>query len=188
MKKYCTQNNGECSTCSLSSYGKDCRNNAIQPKKARTFRLSDETINKLSCLAKESNMTEVIENLVSTEYKKESVKMRKKLDELKKKYDDIYDDICVFNANGNLGKLCNLRDKFDESFDSFFDREELRRKYNAWDDEDNCPKTEYCNRDLEDALDNVDLKDLISFYENCIGRLEDELNELQDERNLNEIL
>jgi hypothetical protein len=28
-KSYCTQNNGDCSTCSLSSYNKDCQNNPI---------------------------------------------------------------------------------------------------------------------------------------------------------------
>ena len=26
-RKYCTQNDGNCETCSLSSYGKDCQNN-----------------------------------------------------------------------------------------------------------------------------------------------------------------
>ena len=25
MKKYCTQQDGDCSNCNLSSYGKDCR-------------------------------------------------------------------------------------------------------------------------------------------------------------------
>jgi len=29
MKEYCTQNNGDCSTCSLVSYNKDCHNNPI---------------------------------------------------------------------------------------------------------------------------------------------------------------
>ena len=28
---YCTQNNGECAGCSLSSYGRDCQNNPISP-------------------------------------------------------------------------------------------------------------------------------------------------------------
>lgn len=27
---YCEQNGGDCSTCSLVSYGKDCRNNEIE--------------------------------------------------------------------------------------------------------------------------------------------------------------
>lgn len=29
MKSYCTQNDGDCSTCSLASYNRDCRNNPI---------------------------------------------------------------------------------------------------------------------------------------------------------------
>jgi (2Fe-2S) ferredoxin len=29
MKSYCTQNNGDCATCSLVSYGKDCRNKPV---------------------------------------------------------------------------------------------------------------------------------------------------------------
>lgn len=29
MKSYCTQNNGECETCSLKNYGFDCQNNPI---------------------------------------------------------------------------------------------------------------------------------------------------------------
>lgn len=31
---YCTQNNGECATCSLSNYGRDCRNNKFSPDPA----------------------------------------------------------------------------------------------------------------------------------------------------------
>jgi hypothetical protein len=29
MKSYCTQNNGDCNSCSLVNYGKDCYNNPI---------------------------------------------------------------------------------------------------------------------------------------------------------------
>ena len=29
MPEYCTQNAGDCDTCSLSSYGRDCANNPI---------------------------------------------------------------------------------------------------------------------------------------------------------------
>lgn len=28
-KEYCTQNNGDCTTCSLVSYNRDCQNNPI---------------------------------------------------------------------------------------------------------------------------------------------------------------
>jgi len=31
-KTYCTQNNGDCLTCSLVSYGRDCRNNPLMPE------------------------------------------------------------------------------------------------------------------------------------------------------------
>jgi len=29
VKDYCTQNNSDCSICSLVSYGRDCRNNQL---------------------------------------------------------------------------------------------------------------------------------------------------------------
>ena len=29
MKPYCTQDNGDCETCSLVNYGLDCRNNPV---------------------------------------------------------------------------------------------------------------------------------------------------------------
>jgi len=29
MKGYCTQNAGDCSTCSLVNYGRDCMNNSV---------------------------------------------------------------------------------------------------------------------------------------------------------------
>ena len=30
MKTYCTQNKGDCKTCSLVNYGRDCRNNPVE--------------------------------------------------------------------------------------------------------------------------------------------------------------
>lgn len=30
LQSYCVQNDGDCSTCSLVNYGKDCHNNKIQ--------------------------------------------------------------------------------------------------------------------------------------------------------------
>ncbi len=30
LKEYCTQNNGDCGTCSLANYGRDCMNNPIE--------------------------------------------------------------------------------------------------------------------------------------------------------------
>jgi hypothetical protein len=39
IKDYCTQNNGNCETCSLASYGRDCMNNPIKETKD-TIKLS----------------------------------------------------------------------------------------------------------------------------------------------------
>ena len=62
MKPYCTQNDGDCKTCSLVNYGRDCRNNPLHggprpgagaPKQAppdatrRTFLLTDNEHNKV---------------------------------------------------------------------------------------------------------------------------------------------
>jgi hypothetical protein len=35
MKSYCTQNNGNCPTCSLANYGRDCMNGPIWGGKRR---------------------------------------------------------------------------------------------------------------------------------------------------------
>ena len=32
MKPYCTQNGGDCETCSLVNYGRDCQNNPLEPE------------------------------------------------------------------------------------------------------------------------------------------------------------
>jgi hypothetical protein len=40
IKAYCTQNNGDCSTCGLVNYGRDCLNNPIDKDKLRTNKKS----------------------------------------------------------------------------------------------------------------------------------------------------
>ena len=35
MKNYCTQNNGDCKTCSLANYGRDCENNPIEDNESK---------------------------------------------------------------------------------------------------------------------------------------------------------
>lgn len=37
-KDYCTQNNGDCATCSLTNYGLDCQNNPIKTERRKTLR------------------------------------------------------------------------------------------------------------------------------------------------------
>ena len=34
-KDYCTQNNGDCISCSLSNYVRDCRNNSLEDEKSK---------------------------------------------------------------------------------------------------------------------------------------------------------
>ena len=64
MKSYCTQNNGDCSTCSLVNYNRDCMNNPIwggrregagRPstgRKKRNFYITDDEYEILSNVLK----------------------------------------------------------------------------------------------------------------------------------------
>ena len=66
MKKpeYCTQNNGDCSTCSLANYGRDCQNNSIRkpgrpvtgkpPLVRKCFAIEQAVLNKIDSIAKAS--------------------------------------------------------------------------------------------------------------------------------------
>ncbi|NLD49895.1 MAG: hypothetical protein GX660_22355 [Clostridiaceae bacterium] len=105
--------------------------------------------------------------------------LREKLEGLKKKYEEVMDTINILKADGDLAKLCNLRDQFDEKFDSFFDQEEIAKKYEDWDDEEEIRLNNKSNKEIEAELDEKDLADLVTFYENYIGELEDELMELK---------
>lgn len=64
MKSYCTQNNGDCTTCSLVSYNKDCMNTPIwggaregagrksTGRKKRNFYITDEEAERIKELIK----------------------------------------------------------------------------------------------------------------------------------------
>lgn len=110
---------------------------------------------------------------------KTNVLMEKVL-KLNEKYEELMDAINREKSNGDLAKLFNLKREFDETFDQFFDNYDLRKKYDDWDYEEDCIKMEKSNSDLLKELDEEDLKSYIEFYENYIGELEDELNELRD--------
>ena len=48
MKPYCTQNNGDCSTCSLVNYNRDCQNNPVKEElKTTSIMLTTEQYNRL---------------------------------------------------------------------------------------------------------------------------------------------
>ena len=102
--------------------------------------------------------------------------IRSELEKLTEEYKNILDKLYIQKAGGDLAKLCNYRDQFDETFDQFFDSKELRVKYEgAWDEEENVMNTDINNSDLLEMLNDEDLKDLCNFYRNYIARLEDEL-------------
>jgi hypothetical protein len=48
IKSYCTQNNGDCETCSLVSYGRDCKNIPLSVKPRSRFKGRGKT-EKPSC-------------------------------------------------------------------------------------------------------------------------------------------
>jgi hypothetical protein len=50
-KEYCTQNNGDCQTCSLVNYGRDCRNNPADPQTSILIRLPGSLKERLSAAA-----------------------------------------------------------------------------------------------------------------------------------------
>lgn len=106
--------------------------------------------------------------------------LRLKLEELHKNYEDIKNKINLEKANGSLSKLYNLREEFDENFDIFFDDEDLRKKYNDYDHEEEIILFEKSNTELLEELDEEDLNGYIEFYGSYISALDDELNELQN--------
>lgn len=102
-----------------------------------------------------------------------------RIEELNVEYEEVKERINVIKADGNLSKLYNLRNEFDEAFDKFFDNEELRKKYNDWNHEENEILFEKSNSDLLNELDAGDLESYIEFYKNYIGQLKDDLAELE---------
>jgi hypothetical protein len=99
--------------------------------------------------------------------------LRTKIEELKKVYADRKDEIFLQKADGNLSKLCNLRSEFDETFDLFFDNEELRKKYDAWNIEEGTINFDITNSDLEITLDDEDAEKYINFLNKAIDNLEE---------------
>lgn len=106
--------------------------------------------------------------------------LKNKIKELDNKYEDLKHEINLEKAQGNLSKLYNLNTTFDETFDSFFDDVELRKKYNDYDFEEDCIIFDKTSVNLLEEFDETDLKSYIEFYNNYISQLEDELNELRE--------
>jgi len=101
--------------------------------------------------------------------------LKARIDELDKRYEDLKDKINVEKAQGNLSKLFDLKREFDETFDEFFDNENIRKKYDDL-------EFEKSNNELLARLDKEDLEKYVEFYENYIDELKDELSDLRSER------
>lgn len=97
------------------------------------------------------------------------------LETVKKIYIEVQDMKFGIEANGNLSKLYNLRKEFDETFDSFFD-EQLMKKYNNWNEEEDCIG-DLCNSEVEDMLDEHDTQKLVDFYQEQISWMMDDIKE-----------
>lgn len=128
------------------------------------------------------NVAEYLGVSIEELYKiKGAVEMREEIKGLDVKYERIIEKLNTAKADGNMSALYNLRTAFDESFDEFFDDEDLRRKYGGWDEEEQQPLFNETNTSLLEMLDDEDLEDYIDFYEELIEQTEDELNELTRE-------
>jgi len=71
MKKYCTQQDGDCSNCNLSSYGKDCRGMPIITRSVHiNVRVTEELKNKMAYLTKfyKISQADLIEMLIDKEH------------------------------------------------------------------------------------------------------------------------
>lgn len=104
--------------------------------------------------------------------------LREKLKGLKRKYIDILDEINVIKADGDTAKLLNLREQFDETFDTFFDSEEIAKKYD-WDSEEEKRALNKTNKEIEAELKDEDIEELIKFYEGYLSDLDNELIDLK---------
>ncbi|WP_319477017.1 hypothetical protein [Marispirochaeta aestuarii] len=56
MKDYCTQNDGDCRTCSMTSYGRDCMNNPLNDR-------IEYVITEGSCNGEEQQFSEFVKRL-----------------------------------------------------------------------------------------------------------------------------
>lgn len=150
-------------------------------------RIEEKLYNQiLECLEGKSLsefMREALEEKVNKINNLKGNKLMSKLREVKAKYDDVRNELNLEKANGSLSTLVNLRSKVDESFDCFFDRKELRVKYEgAWDFEEDVADFSFSVIDLEAKLDKEDLEDLIELYERRISETEEELADLKEDR------
>lgn len=95
---------------------------------------------------------------------------------LLKMSEELSDRAYVQEADGNLSKLCNLREQNDILVDDeFFDGEDIAEKYD-WNYEAECRAYEKSNAEIRSMLDENDKKAYIEYMRDCIGNQVDYLN------------
>lgn len=102
--------------------------------------------------------------------------LNKVISVLDKKYKKVLEELNHLKADGSLSKLYNLKTTFDETFDYFFDDEDLRKKYNDWDCEEDRMLLEKTNEELLNELDEKDLEKYMKFYREYIDEMKCEVN------------
>jgi len=106
--------------------------------------------------------------------------LRIKIDMLKEEFKRLREDKIEIKVDGNINKLMELNNEFNDTEDNFFDQEDLRKKYNDYDFENEEILLKKSNEELENELDKEDLEQFIKFYENSISILQDEIDELKE--------
>lgn len=93
--------------------------------------------------------------------------------------EELTDRAFIEEANGNLSKLCNLRQQNQQNDvlidDEFFDNEDISEKYD-WDYENECRAYNKSNAEIRDMLDEGDKKAYIAYMKDCICIQVDYLN------------
>lgn len=73
MKDYCTQN-GDCASCSLSSYGKDCHNKPIPAKiKQSMYFDANDWAEAKTLLEKREGMSEFVRTAIKNEIERRKI-------------------------------------------------------------------------------------------------------------------
>jgi len=106
--------------------------------------------------------------------------LRIKIDMLKEEFKSLREDKIEIKVDGNINKLMELNNEFNDTEDNFFDQEDLRKKYNDYDFENEEILLKKSNEEIENELDKEDLEQFIKFYENSISILQDEIDELKE--------
>lgn len=105
---------------------------------------------------------------------------RKELEKVRTELEKVVEEIVFEKAHGNLSTLINLREKYAEKeremLDNFFDEELLRKKYNAWDEEEDEPNlTDFTNCDLEKIINDNEIEILIQGYKILIDQIQENI-------------